>query len=73
MGLSGCMLTPMKLRSIKRKLKDTARESNKSSRYTIRAIIRVIIRVIVVKGEVNYAIDLRKGNSSNINNERVIF
>lgn len=54
---------------MKQKLEDIARESNKSSRYTTRAITRAI----AVEGEVDYAIDLRKGNSSNINKGRVIF
>ncbi|KAL6405538.1 hypothetical protein AUP68_11296 [Ilyonectria robusta] len=67
-GPSGRVSTPMKLRSMKRKLEDTAREPNKSSRYATRATTRAT----AVEGEVDHAIDPRKGNSSNINEGRVM-
>ncbi|KAH7111897.1 hypothetical protein B0J13DRAFT_460121, partial [Dactylonectria estremocensis] len=66
-GPSGLVSTPMKLRSMKRKLEDTAKEPNKSSRYATRATTRAITRATTVEEEVDHAIDPRKGISSNIN------
>ncbi|KAH8654251.1 hypothetical protein BGZ61DRAFT_594775 [Ilyonectria robusta] len=71
-GPSGLVSTPMKLRSMKRKLEDTAKEPNKSSRYATRATTRVTTRATAIEGEVDYANDPRKGNSSNINEGRVM-
>ncbi|KAH6984054.1 hypothetical protein EDB80DRAFT_591697, partial [Ilyonectria destructans] len=67
-GPSGRVTTPMRLRSMKRKLEDTAKEPNKSSRYATRATTIAT----TIEGEVGHATDPRKGNSSNNNEGRAM-
>ncbi|KAH7108721.1 hypothetical protein B0J13DRAFT_463222, partial [Dactylonectria estremocensis] len=71
-GPSGRVSTPMRLRSMKRKLEDTAKEPNKSSRYATRATTRATTRAITIEGEADHATDPRKGNSSNNNEGRAM-